>query len=97
MHQAAHAVDDDVRAAMLAIADEETAHAALSFEIGVWARTQLPADDVRTLDDARRDAFARLRTTLGARPDAAVAARLGWPTPHATVAMLDALAPMLAA
>jgi hypothetical protein len=97
LHQAAHAIDDDVRAAMAGIAEEETAHAALSLAIAAWARTQLGDDDVRSLDRERRAAFAHLRETRGLRPDAAAADRLGWPTPAASDAMLAALAPILAA
>jgi len=81
------------RAAMAAIADEETAHAHLSFEIAAWARTVLGDAE---LDAARRDALAQLRVTLGYRPGDAVAAELGWPSRAVSAAMLDALAPVLA-
>jgi hypothetical protein len=93
-HQAQHAVDHDLRDAMQTIAREETSHAALSFRIAAWARTRLPARDVRTLDRARRQAYTKLRRTLGHRP-AAAADPLGWPSVPASAVMIDALAPLL--
>ena len=80
---------------MAAIAEEETAHAALSFQISAWARTQLSTAQVRALDEARRTAYVTLRDTLGFRPAAAEA--LGWPSATSSQAMLDVLAPLLAA
>jgi hypothetical protein len=96
-HQAAHAHDADVRAAMAAIADEETEHAALSFQIAAWARSVLGPTQVRALDDARRSALAELRASLGARPSPDAAAPLGWPGEAASAAMIDVLAEALAA
>ncbi len=92
-HQAAHAADPEVRAAMATIADEETAHAQLAFEIAAWARERLGADE---LDAARADAVAELRASLGYRPADAAADELGWPSRAASAAMLDALAPAFA-
>ena len=89
LHQAEHAADADVRTAMRAIADDESAHAALSFAIGAWARAQLPAGD---LDRVRRAAVGRVAE---ARPADDAAVRLGWPSHTATAAMLDVVAAAL--
>jgi hypothetical protein len=94
-HQAEHAGAADVRAEMRAIAVEESEHAALSFAIAAWARTRLPAREVRALDDARREAFAELRRGGGYRPGGGDA-ELGWPTRDKATAMLDSLAPLFA-
>ncbi len=61
--QAIAATAPDVRAAMAAIADDETRHAALAARISEWARRQ-PRVDVAALDDARARAVAEVRTEL---------------------------------
>jgi rubrerythrin len=94
-HQAEHAPAEDVREAMRAIAREETEHAALSFRIARWARRRLGREHARALDDARREAFTELRTTLGFRPGDAAARDLGWPSRAKSAAMLDAIAPLV--
>ena len=94
LHQSEHALDDEVRAAMCEIAEQETAHAALSFRIAAWARTQLGGDDVAALDAERTAAFADLRCMSGYRPADDAAPVVGWPTRDASAAMLAAIEPM---
>lgn len=92
-HQAEHAEDDDVRAAMRAIADEEAEHAALSFRIAAWARTRLGEEDVSALDRERRRAWGALETTIAFAPAAARA--LGWPRETSAKVMLAVLEPLV--
>nr|HEX4316444.1 ferritin-like domain-containing protein [Kofleriaceae bacterium] len=94
-YQAEHAVDADVRAAMATIADDETAHAALSMAIAAWARDVLPAADAHALADARAAAIVALRDGADARPAGDAADRLGWPGEQLACALLDQLAPAL--
>ena len=93
-HQAEHAQDEDVRAAMRAIADEEAEHAALSFRIAAWARTRLSKNDADALDRERRRAFDALAASEGLAPGAARA--LGWPRAPAVAAMIAVLEPVVA-
>lgn len=93
-HQAEHAEDEDMRAAMRTIADEEAEHAALSFRIAAWARGRLSEEDVSALDRERQRAFDALAATGGLAPDAARA--LGWPRAPAVAAMIAVLEPVVA-
>ncbi len=95
-HQAEHAPSEDVREAMRGIAREEAEHAALSFRVARWARRRLGSELAATLDEARRAAFAELRTSLGYRPADDAARDLGWPSRAKSAAMLDVLSPLLA-
>ncbi len=95
LHQAATAADADVRAELATIADDETRHAALSFDIAAWARTQLAPHQIAALDAARADALTALRDALPWHPSDAAATELGCPSPATSAAMLDALAPAL--
>lgn len=95
-HQAEHAPSEDVREAMRGIAREESEHAALSFRVARWARRRLGPERAVELDEARREAFAELRTSLGYRPADDAARDLGWPSRAKSAAMLDVLAPLLA-
>jgi hypothetical protein len=57
--QAEHAADPELRAAMARIADDETRHAALGWDVAAWAREQLC-----------RDANARVDREMGRAVDA---------------------------
>jgi hypothetical protein len=53
--RAMRAIDPDVRAAFRSIAEDECAHAALSWRIAAWARRSLTADDRARLRRSMRD------------------------------------------
>jgi hypothetical protein len=95
--QTTRAADPEVRACMAAIADEETEHAALSWDIAAWIEAQLGADDRATLASERRDAFATLARELALPVDAHVAHVSGIPSAADALRMLDGLAPMMLA
>ncbi len=77
--QAHNADARDVRGAMGEIAHDEIGHAALSFAIHAWARTQLPTAQWTSVRAAQRHAANRLVTTCKAVDPAEI--ELGMPQP----------------
>ncbi len=72
--QAAHARDADVAGAFTAIADDETAHAALAWDVAAWADAALDEEGRGRVRDARDRAVDALRAQMEAAwPDALVA------------------------
>jgi hypothetical protein len=90
-HQALHARDVEVREAMGRIAEDETRHAALSWDVDQWARPLLSDDEQRTLRSAQRRAVALLREEVEVPLDASIVTAAGMPTPEAALALLDTL------
>ncbi|MHA7627965.1 ferritin-like domain-containing protein [Corallococcus sp. M7] len=90
-HQALHARDLEVREAMVRIAEDETRHAALSWDIDQWARPRLSAEERATLREAQKRAVAALREDVAVPLDASVITMAGMPTPEAALALLDTL------
>ncbi|MFT3772934.1 MAG: hypothetical protein QM820_46710 [Minicystis sp.] len=79
LHQAQHAEDPAVRAAFAAIAEDECAHAALSFRVAAFLDARLDADDKDRIEQAKRDAIAALQAEI-TEPEPAIAARIGLPS-----------------
>lgn len=77
--RATHAADDDVRAAMTAIARDERAHAELSWRIGEWLDGRLSEDERAIVRDARLVAVAQLRATFRHEPSGEVVTIAGVP------------------
>jgi len=96
-HQVLRAADDDVRACMAAIADEETEHAALSWDIAAWIESQLGDAQRAELAAVRRDAVAELAHELDAEIPEHVASVTGVPSAARAKALLDGIAPMMLA
>ncbi|RKI75140.1 ferritin-like domain-containing protein [Corallococcus sp. AB049A] len=90
-HQALHARDLEVRQAMVRIAEDETRHAALSWDIDQWARPRLSAEERETLREAQKRAVALLREEVAVPLDASIITLAGMPTPEAALALLDTL------
>ena len=63
-HQAIVATDDELRETMLAIAADETRHAALSWQVAAWAEDKLDADAADRVRAARSEAVRELRASL---------------------------------
>jgi hypothetical protein len=95
--QTTRAADADVRACMAAIADEETEHAALSWDIAAWIESQLGEAERTALANERRAAFATLARELAEPVDACVARASGIPEAPDAVRMLEGLGPMMLA
>ena len=95
--QTTRASDEDVRSVMLAIADEETEHAALSWDVAAWIEAQLSDDERTQLAAERRDAFAMLARDLATSIDPQVQQVSGVPAACEALRMLDGLAPIMLA
>ncbi|MCP3101546.1 ferritin-like domain-containing protein [Myxococcus sp. K15C18031901] len=91
-HQALHARDEEVRVAMAGIAEDETRHAELSWEIDRWAAGKLPAGEREALRVAQRRAVEALRAELSKPVDPVLVSEAGLPSADVAVAMLDTLA-----
>ncbi|NOK18317.1 ferritin-like domain-containing protein [Corallococcus carmarthensis] len=90
-HQALHARDAEVREAMVRIAEDETRHAGLSWDIDRWVRSRLSAPEQEALREAQKRAVALLRAEVAAPLDATLVTEAGLPTPEAALALLDTL------
>ncbi len=93
--QAAHARDPRVAAAMEAIAEDETRHAALSWALHAWSRERLDADERAAVARALRDAVSDLRRELDGDVGDELVAVTGMPDRGQQGALLDALASSL--
>ncbi|NOJ94723.1 ferritin-like domain-containing protein [Corallococcus coralloides] len=90
-HQALHARDAEVREAMVRIAEDETRHAGLSWDIDRWVCSRLSAPEQAALREARKRAVALLRAEVAAPLDSALVTEAGLPTPEVALALLDTL------
>ena len=90
-HQALHARDAEVREAMVRIAEDETRHAGLSWDIDRWVSSRLSAPEQQALREARKRAVALLRAEVAVPVDAALVTEAGLPTPEVALALLDTL------
>ncbi|HSO41203.1 MAG TPA: ferritin-like domain-containing protein, partial [Labilithrix sp.] len=95
--QKTRAADDDVRETMLAIADEETEHAALSWDIAAWIETKLGDAERAELATERRMAFASLAGELTSAVDPQIQRVSGVPDAREALRMLEGLGPMMLA
>ncbi|RKH11034.1 ferritin-like domain-containing protein [Corallococcus sp. CA047B] len=90
-HQALHARDAGVREAMVRIAEDETRHAGLSWDIDRWARSRLSPQERDALRESQRHAVALLREEVATPLDAGLITEAGLPTPEVALALLDTL------
>ena len=90
--QAEHAQDPVVAAVLSSIADDETAHAALSWDLAAWLETKLTTAQRAHLTVARADCFARLRDEWATPRPPLLRQLAGLPTParaHRLIAHLE--------
>ncbi|NOJ92979.1 ferritin-like domain-containing protein [Corallococcus coralloides] len=90
-HQALHAEDAEIREAMARIAEDETRHAGLSWDIDAWAAPRLSEEERSALREARRQALAVLRAEMAVPLDARLSTEAGLPSPAVALALLDSL------
>ena len=90
-YQAETSSDAEIAHAMSVIAQDETRHAALAFEIAAWADEQLDTDARARVRSARRRAAAALRVELLSTLDAPTRAMLGLPDYRAASRLHEAL------
>lgn len=95
--QAASASDGRIRATMRAIADEETSHAALSWDIAAWLESRLDDAGREAVRRARDEAITELATELLCPVAPVLEESAGLPPVAEALAMLDAATPMLRA
>lgn len=89
--QATDASDASIRCMMQVIADDETKHAGLAWDVAAWLEPQLTTDERELVNDARRRALADLRRELAADVHPDLRTRAGMPDAVTALAMLDAL------
>jgi hypothetical protein len=95
VHQAAHAKDARVAAVMRAIADDETRHAALAWDVAEWLDSRLTDEERVIVARARSEAIATLRSVLATPIAHDLEHDAGIPSATKALAMLDVVAPSL--
>lgn len=93
--QASRAEDREVRAAMSVIAEEETEHAALSWDLAAWLEAQLTELERRALQAVREHAIVNLARDLSAPVEARLASAAGVPEAPEALRILRGIAPMM--
>lgn len=78
-HQAAQASDRNIAAMMGVIAEDETRHAALAWDVAGWLEPQLSASERAEVNAAREAALAHLRSEIGVEPAAGLRVQAGMP------------------
>ena len=94
--QAITASDAQIRVALAAIADEETGHADLAWQVARWLEPQLTPAQREAVNAARAEAFARLALAPQRELARDERAAIGYPEPAAAHALAIALARSLA-
>jgi hypothetical protein len=89
--QSMSAEADGLREAMAEIAEDETRHAALSWEIAAWIEPRLTAAERIAIRDAQHRAIERLRVEMSIAPERALASSVGLPPPAQCAQWIDAL------
>lgn len=90
-HQAAAASDSSIACIMHAIAEDETRHAGLAWDVAAWLEPQLAPEARREVEAARVQAIAELRANLASEPAPALRQVAGMPGAASAIKMLDAL------
>ena len=90
-HQALHAQHDGVRAAMTAIAVDETRHAEISWALDQWLTGELSVEEQLAVRAARLEAVAQLKRELEAPVDPTLVEQAGLPTAAVAQRLLQAL------
>ncbi len=91
-YQALCAQDARVRRALRAVAADERRHAAFSWALHRWFRTQLSARDARLVEAAQARALAELREEWAHDPHPDLMAQAGLPRATLAAKMVDGLA-----
>lgn len=89
--QSAHAQAPGIAAVLSGIAEDETRHAALSWQVAAWAREQLTPAQREQLHALRQGAIRALREEVAVALPAELIEHLGLPTPEQALALVDRL------
>jgi rubrerythrin len=90
-YQADHAEDEMVARVFQAIADEETGHGALAWEVAAWLETKLTEAERRLVREARHRALADLMVELEQDPGEDLARAVGLPNSAVATALCRAM------
>jgi hypothetical protein len=90
-HQACWAEDDEVRRAMARIAEDETRHAGLSFQLAAWLHAGLDRRQRQQVREARSHAFEELRREVALPEPIELARAAGLPSPRRALALVEEL------
>ena len=90
-HQALTAHDDGIRAAMQVIAEDETRHAELSWELDAWLCAALDEQERAEVEVARRSAVEQLRVALAAPVDERLTVLAGVPSRETSLRLFQEL------
>jgi hypothetical protein len=90
-YQAQHVADRSLAAMMSVIAEDETRHAALAWEVAEWLEPRLTDDERAEVQRARTTAIEELRASLSVEPPAELVNGVGMPSAAHALAMLDGL------
>lgn len=90
-YQADHAEDETVARVFQAIADEETGHGALAWEVAAWLETKLTEAERRLVLQARHRALADLLVELEQEPREDLARAVGLPNAAVATALCRAM------
>ncbi len=94
--QASRAADPELAASLHEIAEDETRHAALSWDCAAWADAHLSDEERRTIACAKRAALNELRASLVGECDAELARVAGLPTRIEALTLFALVEPELA-
>lgn len=95
-YQANASESAEVRSAMIRIAEDETAHAALSWDIAEWLEPRLSKIEQRQIHDAKMEALEELALTLQANRDPHTMTVAGLPNVSEAEKLLSELVLLLA-
>jgi hypothetical protein len=90
-HQAEHATDPALRRAFARIADDETRHASLSWQLHRWALARLAPASRARVEAARAAAIASLRAEIASQVPSTIARDAGAPSCPGAVRLFDAM------
>jgi hypothetical protein len=90
-HQAQAARDPAIATMMRVIAEDETRHAGLAWDVAAWLEPKLSVEERTAVAAARARAIAELRVALGAAPAPELESLAGMPASDRAIALLDAL------
>ena len=90
-HQAQAARDPSIAAMMRTIAEDETRHAGLAWDVAAWLEPRLSADERAAVASARARAVTELRDALASSPARELEDVAGMPPADRAIALLDAL------
>ncbi len=90
-HQAQAARDPAIATMMRVIAEDETRHAGLAWDVAAWLEPRLSMEERVAVSEARTRAIAELRQALAFAPAPELESMAGMPAPDRAIALLDAL------